>query len=43
MLQHVQGASPPGFDYAVNLGYGTRYTQSDPVLEVLRRPIDADT
>lgn len=43
ILQHTQGANPPGFDYAFNLAYGQKYTKALPVLEVLRGRIDDAT
>ncbi len=43
ILQHTQGANPPGFDYRFNLGYGRRYTEGDPVLVALRSMLDDAT
>lgn len=43
ILQHTQGANPPDFDYAFNLGYGRRYTEAPPVLAELRAILDAET
>ena len=43
LLQHVQGANPPGFDYRFNLGYGRRYTEAPPVVAELRARLDAET
>lgn len=43
ILQHTQGANPPGFDYRFNLGYGRRYTEGHPVLEALRALLDEAT
>lgn len=43
ILQHNQGAMPPGFDFRFNLQYGARYTQHDPVLQALRTVLDAET
>lgn len=43
VLQHTQGANPPDFDYAFNLGYGRAHTDAHPVVAALREPIDADT
>jgi putative hydrolase of HD superfamily len=43
ILQHTQGANPPGFDYRFNLGYGTEYTAGDPVLAALRAELDRET
>jgi putative hydrolase of HD superfamily len=43
VLTHVEGANPPGFDYAYNLGYGRAHTDAHPVTAGLRAPIDAET
>lgn len=43
ILQHSQGANPPDFDYAFNLGYGREYTAGHPLLERLRAELDAET
>ncbi len=43
ILQHVQGANPPGFDYRYNLEYGRRYTTGHPLLDALRAELDAAT
>jgi putative hydrolase of HD superfamily len=43
ILQHVQGANPPGFDYRYNLEYGRRYTTGHPLLEALRAELDLAT
>jgi fumarylpyruvate hydrolase len=43
VLQHVEGANPPGFDYRFNLDYGRRWTDADPRLAALRAPVDAET
>lgn len=43
ILQHTQGANPPGFDYRFNIGYGRQYTADHPVLVELRRILDAET
>ena len=43
IIQHNQGANPPGFDYAFNLGYGRRYTDAEPLLAQLRAIVDEDT
>lgn len=43
ILQHNQGANPPTFDYAFNLGYGTRYTDGHPLVERIRAILDAET
>ena len=42
-MTHVEGANPPGFDYAFNLGYGREHTDRDPLIAALRAPIDAET
>jgi putative hydrolase of HD superfamily len=43
ILQHTQGANPPGFDYRFNLGYGRRYTGDHPLLAEVRALLDAET
>ena len=43
VMTHVEGANPPGFDYAFNLGYGREHTDRDPLIAALRAPIDAET
>lgn len=43
ILQHTQGANPPGFDHRFNLGYGRRHTSGHPVLERVRAMLDAET
>jgi len=43
MIQHNQGANPPGFDYAFNLQYGLKHTQAQPLFAALRRLVDDDT
>ena len=43
ILQHNQGANPPDFDYAFNLGYGQKYMDSHPLLRQIRDVLDADT
>ena len=43
IIQHNQGANPPGFDYAFNLDYGRRYTDYHPVLAELRAELDEAT
>jgi putative hydrolase of HD superfamily len=43
ILQHVQGANPPDFDYRFNLGYGRRYTADEPVHAALRATLDEET
>lgn len=43
MLQHNQGANPPDFDYAFNLGYGRKFTDALPLAAAIRAFIDAET
>lgn len=43
ILQHTQGANPPGFDYRFNLGYARRYTRGDATIEEIRRILDRET
>ena len=43
VLQHVEGANPPDFDYAFNLGYGRDHTDGHPVIAALRAPVDDET
>ncbi|MFJ1340514.1 HD domain-containing protein [Pseudomonas caricapapayae] len=43
ILQHNQGKNPADFDYAFNLAYGKKYTDSDPLFEQLRSLLDEDT
>ena len=43
ILQHTQGANPPGFDYAFNLAYGVKQTNAVPELAALRTILDAET
>lgn len=43
VLQHVEGANPPDFDYAFNLGYGRAHTDASPIVAALREPVDAET
>jgi putative hydrolase of HD superfamily len=43
VLTHVEGANPPDFDYAFNLGYGRAHTDAHPLTAALRAPIDAET
>ena len=38
-----EGANPPGFDYAFNLGYGRAHTDAHPLVAALREPVDAET
>lgn len=43
LAQHNQGLNPPDFDYAFNLAYGRSHTDAHPLLQALRKSIDADT
>ncbi len=43
IMQHVQGANPPDFDYAFNLTYGVKATDAVPALAPLRTLLDALT
>ena len=43
ILQHTQGANPPGFDYRFNLGYGRAFTAGHPVIVRLRELLDTET
>lgn len=43
ILQHTQGANPPGFDYRFNLAYGRAYTDDHPLLVEVRALLDAET
>jgi putative hydrolase of HD superfamily len=43
ILQHNQGANPPDFDYAFNLGYGQKYMAAHPLLGQIRALLDAGT
>ncbi len=43
VLTHAEGANPPGFDYAFNLGYGRAHTDAHPIVAALRAPVDAET
>ncbi|MEM9936195.1 MAG: HD domain-containing protein [Bacteroidota bacterium] len=43
VLQHLDGKNPDDFDYAFNLGYGTKYTSIDPVISYLRGYVDEET
>ena len=43
ILQHNQGANPPGFDYGFNLSYGARYTGVHPLVARIRVLLDAET
>lgn len=43
MLQHLVGKNAPDFDYAFNLGYGTKHTARHPLLARLRQLVDGET
>jgi putative hydrolase of HD superfamily len=43
VMTHVEGANPPDFDYAFNLGYGREHTDRAPLVAALREPLDAET
>ena len=43
MLTHAEGANPPDFDYAWNLGYGSEATARSPLLAALRKVVDVRT
>jgi putative hydrolase of HD superfamily len=43
ILQHTQGANPPGFDYRFNLDYGRQYTAAPPLVAEIRAALDRDT
>jgi putative hydrolase of HD superfamily len=43
VMTHAEGANPPDFDYAFNLGYGREHTDRDPLVAALRAPVDAET
>lgn len=43
ILQHTQGANPPGLDLAYNLAYGRAATDADPLLAAIRTKLDART
>lgn len=43
LLQHNQGANPPGFDYAFNISYGKKHTDALPLFRRIREIIDRDT
>lgn len=43
IMQHNQGANPPDFDYAFNLGYGRQYTAGSPLIEAIREVLDRET
>ena len=43
ILQHAQGAAPPGFDHAFNLDYGRARTDAHPLLKAIRERADQAT
>lgn len=43
ILQHTQGANPPGFDHRFNLDYARAATTGHPLIEALRAILDAET
>lgn len=43
ILQHNQGQNPAGFDYAYNLHYGKRYTDTVPLASRIREILDRET
>lgn len=43
ILQHNQGNFAPDFDHAFDLSYGQQYMTVDPIIEELRKMVDADT
>jgi putative hydrolase of HD superfamily len=43
VLQHVQGANDPDFDYGFNLSYGQEHTGAHPLVAALRAPVDEET
>lgn len=43
IIQHNQGANPPGFDYAFNLEYGQKLMAVHPVIKQLRSLVDDAT
>lgn len=43
ILQHTQGANPPGFDHSFNLHYGRAQTDAHPILALLRELVDERT
>jgi len=43
IMQHNQGANPPDFDYAFNLGYGKKFTDAVPLAAVIRSILDEET
>ena len=43
IMQHNQGRNPSSFDYAFNLGYGSKYTADHPLIVEIRRILDEET
>jgi putative hydrolases of HD superfamily len=43
IVQHNQGANPPGFDHAFNLGYGLQHAAVHPAIAALRALVDEQT
>lgn len=43
IMQHNQGSNPDTFDYAFNLGYGTKFTAAHPLIVEIRRILDEET
>jgi putative hydrolase of HD superfamily len=43
IVQHNQGANPPGFDHTFNLGYGRQQAGVHPAIAALRELVDEQT
>lgn len=43
LMQHNQGANPPGFDYEFNIEYGRQQTDAVPLIAEIRKLIDEET
>jgi len=43
ILQHTQGANPPGFDHDFNLRYGRQFTDRPPLVAAIRALLDRET
>lgn len=43
LLQHIQGYTPPNFDYNFNLEYGKEWTNYNEVLQTIRKVLDDET
>jgi putative hydrolases of HD superfamily len=43
IMQHNQGANPPDFDYAFNLEYGKKFTDTVPLAATIRMILDEET